>query len=425
MLPNSRLILPMLTAVFCVAVCTGCSTTSHSNSNSNPLWIASSNDQMIRSYTIDNSGSITAVGSGDGVRTGLQPSSIVLSPDRITLFVANSGDNTISLYTLDSNQSSLTSAGPPAPAGNMPVDLAADPAYNLLFVADKGSDSILVFAITPGALTLKTSFAIQTPPAAGGSGPVALAISPAGFSCIDNRTPVPVTQKCFALYAANQTSGTVTAYDYFVDSSRNFIRGSIDLNGNFIVGGTVAGSPYTAGTSPTAIGFSRCAGAGAAISTCQSEGVNGLFVVNSGSDDITVFSACIQLPTCQFGESSPDGTLTQVGSPVPVGATGPTILLVNPVADFVYAVDTGSNQISEFQFASSTGTLTPLGATSPGASQILSAAITSNVASTSQNWVVLTSVGTASVFSIGSDGSLTTSGQASVSVKPSAMLIQK
>lgn len=425
MLPNFRLILLISTVVFCVTMFTGCSTTtshSSSNSNVNPLWIATANDKMIRSYAIDKSGSISAVGSGQGVTAGMQPSSIVLSPDRITLFVANSGDNTISLYTVDSNQSSLTSAGPPVPAGNTPVALAIDPTHNLLFVADKGSDSIMIFAITPGALILKTSFAIQTPAAAGGSGPVALAISPAGFSCIDNRTAVPATQQCFALYAANQTSGTVTAYDYFVDTSGNFVRGSIDLNGNFIVGGTVPGSPYAAGTSPAAIAFSRCAGAGAVISTCQSAGADGLFVANSGSNDITVFSACIQLPTCQFGESSPDGSLTQLGSPVAVGGTGPTILLVNPVGDFVYTMDTGSNQISELQYDSSSGTLTQFATTTPESNQVLSAAITPNVANPSQNWVILTGNGTASVFGIGADGGLTSSGQVSISGQPSAML---
>lgn len=421
MLKNFRVILPVLTSVFCLALSTGCSTTK-TPATANAFWIATANDQMIRSYTLDKSGSISAVGGG--VAAGSQPSAIALSPDRITLFAANSGGNSVSVYSLDTNQSTLTSAGPPVAAGNTPAALAADPTYNLLFVAEKGSDTITVFAIGPGLLTLKTSFAIQTPAAAGGSGPVALAISPAGFSCIDSRTAVSVKQKCFALYAANQTSGTVTAYDYFVDSSGNFVRGTIDLNGNFIVGGTVAGSPYLAGTSPSAIAFSRCAGAGAAITSCQSAGVNGLLVANSGSNDISVFSACIQLPTCQLGESSPDGTLTALGGPIPVGATGPSILLVNPLADSVYAVDTGSNQITTLEFAPSTGTLTPLDATSPSTSQILSAAITTNVASNSQNWVVVTSVGTASVFSIGSKGSLTASGHGSISGHPSAILMQ-
>ena len=174
----------------------------------------------------------------------------------------------------------------------MPVALAVDPAYNLLFVADKGSDAIMVFTISPvsfnspAALTVKTSFAIQTPAAGGGSGPAALGITPTGFSCVDNRTPNPLIRNCFALYAANQIAGTVTVYDYFADRSGNFVLGSVDLSGNFIVGGTVVGSPYSAGTNPSALAFSGCAGVGTGtgVTSCQA------------ADAKTVFSSPTRVP---------------------------------------------------------------------------------------------------------------------------------
>lgn len=400
----------------------GTSTRTGSQSATNPLWITTANDQKVRSYAInETNGSVSQIGSGASA-TGLQSAAIALSPDRLTLFVANSGDNSISIYSINSD-GSLTAAGVSTAAGNTPTALAVDPAYTLLFVANKGSDSIMVFSITPGVLTLKTSFPIQLPAAPGGSGPVALVVSPAGFSCTDNRAPTPVTQKCFALYAANQTSSTVTAYDYFVDSGGNFVRGSIDLNGNFIVGGTVTGSPYAVGMNPSALAFSRCAGAGSVASPCQAAGANGLFVADSGSDEITVLSACIQLPTCLMGESTPDGTLAQLGSPVPTG-TGPSKVLVDPLADFVYSVDVGSNQVSEYQYQSATGVLTPIGAVNAGNSA-LSAAITNNLGSGTNNWVVVASSGALSPFSIGSDGSLTAgSGQTSVPGQPTAILIQ-
>jgi hypothetical protein len=37
------------------------------------------------------------------------------------------------------------------------------------------------------------------------------------------------------------------------------------------------------------------------------------FVSNQGSNDLTVFLACVQLP-CQSGESTPDATLINAGS---------------------------------------------------------------------------------------------------------------
>lgn len=403
----------------------GCSSTSQSPSTSNLLWLATQNDKMVRSYTIDHAnGSISPVGNGGNpAATGQQPTAIAVSPDRLTLFVANGGDNTISLYTIQAD-GTLNSAGPSVQAGNSPRALAVDPTYNLLFVADEGSDSIAAFAISPGLLTLKTSFAIVSPPANGGSGPVALAVSPAAFSCVDSRTLVPVTQKCLALYAANQTAGTITAYDYFVDSSGNFVRGSTDLSGNFIVGGTVFGSPYIAGTSPSAIAFSRCAGASS--TACQSPGINGLFVANTGSNDVTVFSGCIQLPTCQFGESSPDGTLSQIGSSVPAG-TGPAALMVDPVADFIYVVDSGANQISAFQYTPSTGALAPSGTTTASGTSVFSdGAITPNASNSSnaRNWLVVTGAGTLSTFGTGSDGSLSAGSSGQFSGQPSAILIR-
>jgi DNA-binding beta-propeller fold protein YncE len=420
-----RFVLLVSTAA-CLVASNGCSNTSssHASSSANSLWVAS-NDHMVRSYTIDQTnGSIAPIGSdGDPISTGTQPASIALSPDRLTLFVANAGDNTINLYTIGSN-GSLTSAGAAVQAGNMPSALAVDPAFALLFVADKGSDSILTFSILPGALVLKASFAIQIPAAAGGSGPVALAVSPSGFSCTDNRTPVPVIQKCFALYAANQTAGTVTAYDYFVDSSGNFVRGAVDLSGNFIVGGSVTGSPYSAGTSPAAIAFSRCAGAGSSPAVpCQSAGLNGLLVANSASNDLIVFSACIQLPSCQFGESGPDGSLSQVGVPVAAGSN-PSAVLVDPGSDFFYVVDSGSNQISGYQYTSATGAITALGVASPTGGSVLSGAITPNLGST-HNWVVLGGSGVLSTFGIGSDGTLTAVGSGqTVPAQSSALLVQ-
>ena len=134
------------------------------------------------------------------------------------------------------------------------------------------------------------------------------------FPCVDNRTLTPVVQKCFSLYAANQTAGTVTAYDYFVDKSGNFVIGSIDLSGNFIVGGTVPGSPYAAGTNPSALAFSYCAGINSTsgVTSCQAAYANSLFVSNAGSNNMTIFLACVQVP-CQSGQSSPDGTLSQMG----------------------------------------------------------------------------------------------------------------
>ena len=434
MFTKLRSILPALAVVTTIA-CNGRSNNSHSPSLANYLWIATQNDQMVRSYAIDQAnGSISAVGGGGAQATGMHPVAIALAPDRTTLFVANSGDNTVSVYAVNVD-GSLASAGTPVAAGNTPVAMAVDSTYNLLFVADQASDSIMVFSITmvPPNLTsdtliLKSSFPIQTPAASGGSGPAALAITPLSFSCVDNRTQTPVVQKCLALYAANQIAGTVTAYDYFVDKSGNFVKGSIDLSGNFIVGGTVAGSPYPAGTNPSALAFSYCAGVNSAsgVTPCQAADANSLLVSNLGSNDLAVFLACVQLP-CQSGESSPDGTLASMSS-LGLTGSGPTAVLVSPTSNFIYVVESGSNQVSSYQYDTANGTLGVLGTTSLTGSSTFSGGITPNTSNglNSTNWVVTTSPGGLSTLRIGSDGRLTASsaGPYSIQGQPSAILIK-
>ena len=389
------------------------------------MWVATQNDQMVRSYSVNHSSaSISPIGAnGSPVATGLQPTAIALARSGTSVFIANAGDSTVSQYVIDAD-GTLTLAFAPVRTGPTPMAMAVDPAGAFLFVADYGADSVMVFGDSSGSLTLLTSFPIQIPVASGGSGPVALAVAPNSFPCIDNRTNVAVTRSCYALYAANRTAGTVTAYDYFVDSNGGFVRGSIDLNDNFIVGGTVLGSPYTAGTGPSGLAFSRCAGItpGTQGTACASGDGNNLFVANSGSNNVTIFSACIELVTCRLGESSPDGSLVQVGSPVAAG-TSPTTVLVDPSADFVYVLDLGSNQISEYQYSAVSGSLTPLGATTPSSAQLSAAAVTTGLSS---NWILVTSNGALSALNIGSDGSLTSvgSGQMTIQGQPSAILVQ-
>jgi len=375
----------------------------------------------VRSYKIDQgSGSISPVGNGSPVPTDQGPSAIAASPDGLSLFVANAVSNDITVYTVAQDGSLTLAPGPPTQAGIAPMAFAVDSKYNLLFVANFGSDSITVFSITPGLLTLKGSFPIQqnqTHPMPNSQGPVALAISPAGFTCTDIRTLVPVPQNCFVLYAANQTAGTVTAYDYFVDSSGSFQVGATNLSGTFVPGAAPPGSPYPAGTFPSALAFARCAGAGANPAVpCQSGGANGLFVANADSNDLTVFSACIQLPTCGSGESSPDGSLKQIGSSVPTGGTIPSAILVDPGADLLYVVNAGSNQISTFSYTESLDTLT-LGPVilAPATSVFSGGAVTplfSNNANP-RSWLVIwgnsnaSGAQTLSVYGTGAGGGLT------------------
>ena len=161
---------------------------------------------------------------------------------------------------------------------------------------------------------------------------------------------------------------------------------------------------------------------GSQIYTCQT-GADGniLFVANSGSNNVSAFAACIQVnTTC----SSPSGMLTQVsGSPFPAG-TGPISIIVDPVADFVYALDRSSFQVSQYGFSPATGALSLLSpsSVSTGASP-LSGAITLE-----GNWffVANNAASSLSAYSVSSTGKLNAATTSSVVLtgQPSAVLIR-
>jgi 6-phosphogluconolactonase len=291
-------------------------------------------------------------------------------------------------------------------AGLTPVALVSDPAGKFLFVANQGTSSdvtsgtISVFAISGTNLTpVGNPVPTEQVGEVSGSGPSGLAVSPVGSF----------------LYVANQFSNNVQSYSY-------------DASGNLAL---IAS--YTAGTNPTSLAFSRCAGVASnkATANCTVGDGNNLFVSNSGSNNISIFSACIQVSaTCGIGGVAPDGTLTEIPSksPVPAGVA-PATILINRTSDFVYAVDRGSNQVSEYQYSPATGVLTPLASSSGGAS-VFSGGITSNIADNSKtfNWVAVTNNGSSSlsVFQVVATGKLITpnSGQYAVQGQPSAILLR-
>jgi 6-phosphogluconolactonase (cycloisomerase 2 family) len=325
---------------------------------------------------------------------------MILTPDGKSMFMANA-DGTVTAYTVNGD-GTLVAAGSPMTAGSIPVALTTDPAGKFLFIANQGSASdvasgtISVFAISGTSLTpVGNPVPTELPADVSGSGPSGVAVSPVGSF----------------LYVANQFSNNVQSYSY-------------DASGNLVLINT-----YTAGTNPTGLAFSRCAGVASNTTTanCTVGDDNNLFVSNSGSNNISIFSACIQVTaSC----AAPNGTLVEIPSksPVPAGV-GPATIFVDRTSDFVYAVDRGSSQVSEYQYSPATGVLTPL-ATGSGGASVFSGGITSNIANTTStfNWVVLTNNGSSnlSTFQVAVTGKLIapTTGQFAVQGQPSAILLR-
>jgi 6-phosphogluconolactonase (cycloisomerase 2 family) len=333
-----------------------CSSTKNALTGTGIVWVATTGDQMITTFTLnESSGASSQVGSG--IASGAQPSTMLMTADRKYLFIANidaadsncgaanSFCNEVRAFTVNSDGTLkalgnpvVVSPGAGSPQGSK-LALAVDPKGSFLFVTNEGNSGVLgqagtvagtisVLSISGSGLTFISSVPSTVPGDFAGNGPSAVAVAPVGNF----------------LYVANQFTDTVAAFSY--DASA----------------GTIATPPfasYSTGTVPAALAFSKCAGGSAVNTSCTASDGDNLFVANSGlSNNISIFSACIEVtPTCP----SADGSLQPVsGSPVPANGLGPTSFIVDPLLNFVYVVDTQSNQVSQFKYSPATGLLTAL-----------------------------------------------------------------
>lgn len=346
---RSRWVLAL--AVISVGTMIGCVS---SKSNTTPgtgfVWVATKGDQMVNAYSISLTDGV-ASHIGNAIAAGAQPTAMAMTPDEKTLFVGDVDDNCgtnlfcnqVRIYTVNADRT-LTAQGNPVPITTgtaspqgMGVSMAVDPTGALLFVASEGNSGVLgqpgsitgtisIFSISGTGLTAvpNSPFSSAIPGDVTGNGPSGIAVSPTGNF----------------VYVANQFTNTIAGFVF------DGTAGTLTFDGS-----------YSVGSNPTGLAFSRCAGVSQATTNCASGDANTLFVANSGSNDVSAFTACIQ-PTTTCG--TPDGTLTPVsGSPFPAGIS-PIAFIINPVVNFVYVVDAKSNQISQYRYSSATGSLTPL-----------------------------------------------------------------
>jgi 6-phosphogluconolactonase len=285
------------------------------SSGTGALFVATQGDSSVSSFSIDlSTGLLTK--SGAEVAAGSAPSAMLLAPSGTALFVANSGTNNISAYTVKSD-GTLAAAGGAQPTGMTPVNMAMDSGGHFLFVANQGlqidptSGTVSVFGVSGTTLAEVpgSPFRVAAPGAPGGTGPTGVAVTPDGKF----------------LYVANQFDSTVTKF-------------SVDGSGVLTQGPVVA-----VGTTPSA----------AAVSA------DGGFLYVGNASTISGFAICNQVIISCNDPTSPDGSLTVVaGSPFSAGIE-PVAILPAPSGKFLYVVNRQSNQISEYKVATGTGVLTP------------------------------------------------------------------
>jgi 6-phosphogluconolactonase len=233
---------------------------------------------------------------GSPFAVGASPVSIVVHPSEKFVYVANQGENNISLFTIDNETAELHEVNPRTPTGFSPVALAMDSGGTLLFAANAITDNVSAYSIKSSDGTLSQ---VAGSPFPTGSRPVAMAIAPSGKF----------------LYVASANLAAIFAY---ANAS-----GALQI---------IAGSPFAVGSGP--------------LSLAVDPGEHFLYVANSSSNTISVLSiddnsgALTQIPDSPFSTTTSTTT------------TSPVSLVIHPNGKFLYVANFATDNVSVFSIDS-------------------------------------------------------------------------
>jgi YVTN family beta-propeller protein len=119
------------------------------------------------------------------VRVGVSPAQMAVSPDRKSVYIANTGSNTVSVLNTENNTVAKTIA---LPRGSRPIGVAVSPSGRYLYTADGGANRVSVLDTRAGRVVASVRVGTQ---------PLSVATAP------DGKT----------VYAANSGSGDVSVID--------------------------------------------------------------------------------------------------------------------------------------------------------------------------------------------------------------------
>jgi len=279
------------------------------------LYVANYNANSLTKFVINNDGTL---GNPAGITTGITtPTGVAVEPSGRFLYVLNynnGGTGSVTTYSINQNNGSLTGFGNPINAGTASQDISVDPTGQFLYVVNISSNNVSSFSIDPGTGAL-TSLGAAV---AAGTGPQQLAVHPSGqFAYVAN------SEKFFA-------QGDVSQYN--LSASTGTIS-SLGANAN-------------AGTSSTGIAADP-SGRFAYVTNLYSGGING--------GDVTSFSI-----------NASTGALTNANSFA--AGTNPYKVTVDPSGKFAYVITQGggANGILVFTIDPNNGNLASAGSASVG-----------------------------------------------------------
>lgn len=332
-------------------------------------------DGNVSFFSIDPvSGEVT---SATAFNTGLDTFAMAIDPLNRFLYVLNMDTHDISAFAIDPSTGVLSTVdgSPFVLPGLHSSSIAIEPGGKFLYAAEETGDTnpdrfehVAVMSINPATGVL-TSIP-GSPFAAVGGGLGALAVHPSGkLLYLSNRFTNDV-----AAFSLDPATGALTPIDADPNTAgiQNFAVPSpgsmaFDVSGKFLyvasqgiaefIVDPATGFLTSVDADPNAAGIENFAAPGIGPYSITVNPANGLaYVVNEGSDDVTIFAI-------DPGTGAPTAFDTIRARTLPVsiafsfGTSAPAY-----VPSFAYVVDSGSNQLSAYSIDPVSGALGALGA---------------------------------------------------------------
>lgn len=295
-------------------------------------------------YRVDGSGGLTVV-AGSPFAMGNGPASLWALPAANFAYVANQGENDISLMKINNSTGSLTEITPRTPTGINPSSLAMDSGGSFLYVANDLPNlaSISVFSVSSSTGTLTP---VSNSPFPAHPDPRMLLVSPTGkYLFVLNPDLSAISVYTISSGALQEVMGSPfgvghTPTSVVVDSAEHFLYVANEADSTlsiFAIQSTgsltpVLGSPFTTTLPPNSMVLNTSGGY--------------LYVSSTGSTDISAFAL----------DSNTGLPTAIVNSPFTASST-PSFLVIAPSNTFLLEADQTAKTISTLPITAGTGAL--------------------------------------------------------------------
>lgn len=269
--------------------------------------------------------------------TGSSPQGIAISADGTSVYVANSGSATVSMYARNASTGTLSTKTDYATGAN-PVDVAVSSDGISVYVANYGPDTVSIYSrnTSTGILSNKTDYAT-------GTNPYDITISADGTSVyVTNQTSNTVS-----MYARNTSTGTLSAKtDYATGTTPDKVAISADGTSVYVTNrtsNTVSMYVRNTGDGTLSVKTDYATGTTPYGVIISADGTS-IYVANSGSTTVSMYA-----------RNTSTGTLS-AKTDYATGS-GPRGVTISADGNSVYVTNYNANTVSMYVRNTSTGTL--------------------------------------------------------------------